>query len=215
MKKVVRFLVDKPAVFNTLRCIIEANYVSLKRVIKKEFSLDRENEKLSAEEKILDIPCGTGEFCMLFPPNNYLGLDISEKYIKHAQKKYKHTFISGDALKTGFDDNYFDKILMLGFLHHLDESMVKSILKEAKRILKPDGVLLLIEDTPVSAAWNIIGKVLQRYDVGSNIRPASTYKSALEEDFGIRQLYNVKSGFWEYSVFVLSSKETGHFPFII
>lgn len=148
--KIIQFLADKPIIFNILRRIVEANYMSLKKVIKKEFNLDHKNEKYYTDEKILDVPCGTGEFCMLFSPSSYHGLDISKSYIDYARKKYKRSFFYGDAKQSGFDNNYFNKMLMLGFLHHLDDSSVNSVLREAKRILKPDGILLLIEDAPAN-----------------------------------------------------------------
>lgn len=204
MQKIIRFLADQPIIFDILRRVIEANYISLKRVIRKEFSFNIKKEKGSSHGRILDVPCGTGEFCMLFSPDHYLGLDISEKYIDYAREKYNHTFICGDASKTGLEPTHFDKILMLGFLHHLDDGMVTAVLNEAKRILKPDGVLLLIEDAPTKSKFNIIGKMLQRLDVGSNIRPAYVYGNFLKEDFAVVRYYHVRSGFWDYSVFVLT-----------
>ncbi|MHA2040084.1 MAG: class I SAM-dependent methyltransferase [Promethearchaeota archaeon] len=180
--------------------------MSLKRVIKKELSLGHNNSGNYSEGTILDIPCGTGEFSELFTSDSYYGLDISEKYIDYARMKYKRRYFCSDAMQSGFDNDFFDKILTIGFLHHLDDSSVHAVLKEIKRILKPGALFLLIEDAPVSARWNIIGKVLQRYDIGSNIRLASSYRMVLEKDFEIRRYYNIKSGFWEYSVFVMFSK---------
>ena len=210
MRKIIQFLAGKPIVFNILRRIIEANYVSLKKVIQKEFSLDLKRGKTLSAEKLLDVPCGTGEFCMLFPPGCYYGLDISEKYIDYARKKYKRRFFRGDALRIGFDEAFFDKVLTLSLLHHIDDSSVKSVLKETKRILKPDGILLLIEDAPTRNKWNIVGKFLQKFDIGCNIRPESEYRIVLEQDFNIRRYYHVKSGFWDYSVFVLSLRQESH-----
>jgi SAM-dependent methyltransferase len=207
MNKIIQSLAYKPIVFVTLRRIIEANYVSLKRVIRKEFSLDNRNDIFSTQEKILDVPCGTGEFSTLFSHYSYYGLDISEIYIDYARKKYKRNFFCRNAIQSGFDNDYFDKILMLGFLHHLDDSLINSVLKETKRILKSCGILLLIEDAPTRSQWNVIGKFLQRYDMGSNIRPHDEYKNVLVRDFFVRQYYHVTSGFWDYSVFVLSPKK--------
>ncbi|MBI5675447.1 MAG: class I SAM-dependent methyltransferase [Nitrospirae bacterium] len=207
MSKIIHYLAEKPIVFNILRRIIEANYISIKNAIRKEFSLCHENEQTSPNEKILDVPCGTGEFCTLFKPNSYHGLDISKTYIEYAQKKYKQNFFCGDATRINFNDNYFDKILTLSLFHHIDDSSVKFVLKELKRILKPDGILLLIEDAPTSISWNFIGKVLQKLDIGHNIRTYSEYKIIAEEDFIIDKYYPIKSGFWDYSVFVLSPKK--------
>ncbi len=207
MKRIIRYLADKPLIFNTLRRIIEANYLSLKTVIKNEFSLHNKNAR---NYKILDVPCGTGEFCMLFDPEGYHGMDISEKYIDYARRKYKRTFICRNAIQSGFDNYYFDKILILGFLHHLDDSQMTAVLEEAKRILKPDGMLLLIEDAPTKDILNIPGKILQKLDVGSNIRSDTEYKTVLAQDFIVRRYYHVRSGLWDYSVFVLSPKRDSH-----
>jgi SAM-dependent methyltransferase len=110
-------------------------------------------------------------------------------------------------MHNGFDNNYFDKILTLGFLHHLDDSSVSSVLKEVKRILKPNGTLLLIEDAPIISKFNIIGKVILRNDIGSNIRTGPEYKAVLEKCFIVNNYYEVKSGFYIYSVFVLSQSQ--------
>lgn len=69
---------------------------------------------------------------MLFDCESYHGLDISKKYIDYARKKYDRKLLHGDAMHNGVDNNYFDKILTLGFLHHLDDSSVSSVLKEVK-----------------------------------------------------------------------------------
>lgn len=207
MRRIIRFLADKPIIFNILRRIIEFNYISVKKVIKNEFSLDHENEKNFTGERILDVPCGTGEFCMLFSPNSYYGLDISKKYIEYAQKKYAQRFFCSDAKQSGFDNDYFDKILTLGFLHHLDDSSASLVLKEVKRILKPSGKLLLIEDVPTRSTRSIFFKVLQGLDIGQYIRTDAQYIAIAAKDFIVEKYYPLTSGFWDYSVYVLSPKK--------
>ncbi len=205
MKKAIRFLAEKPLIFDVLRRIVEVNHITLKKVIKKEFALDGQAKKNFTDEKILDVPCGIGEFSILFRRDCYYGLDISKKYIDYAQRKYKRRFFCRDVLQSGFENCYFDKILIIGFLHHLDDASVNSALKEVKRILKPDGMLLLIEDAPITAKYNIIGKIILNNDLGTNIRSGIEYKTILEKHFIIEKCYNVKSSFFNYSVFVLSS----------
>lgn len=204
MRKIVRFLADKPIIFNILRRIIELNYTSLKKVIRHEFSLDHKNEKNLPNEKILDVPCGTGEFCTLFAPESYYGLDISINYIAFAKKKYTHRFFCTDAKQTGFDNDYFDNILTLGLLHHLDDSSASLVLKEARRVLKPSGKLLLIEDIPPNGKRSTFTKVLQGLDIGQHIRNDAGYISISEKYFIVERYYPITSGFWDYSVYVLS-----------
>lgn len=203
MKYLIQILAENPLIFNTIRRIVEINYISTKQVIKKEFFLDHDTAGRTSAEKVLDLPCGTGEFCTLFSPESYHGMDISEKYIEYARKKFKRRFLYGDAKKSGFDSDYFDKILTLGFLHHLDDSSVNSVLKEVNRILKPDGTLLLIEDAPITNKFNILGRVILNNDIGSNIRSGAEYKAMFEKYFIVEKFYEIKSGLFNYSVFVL------------
>lgn len=92
--------------------------------------------------KILDIGCGTGknveEFSKL---GQTYGLDNSPEAIKFCKQKRGLSNISlGEAEKTGFDDGKFDLVSMLDVLEHTDD--VKT-LKEARRIIKDKGVLLI------------------------------------------------------------------------
>lgn len=197
LKRTSEWLSNRPFLFNILRRIIEFNFVSTKRVIKNEFLLTLNYGKT------LDVPCGTGEFCMLFGANSYIGIDISQKYVDYAIKKYPRTFYCRNALENGFETSYFDNIIMIGFLHHLDKELVYEALKETARVLKKNGKMLLIEDAPTRSKLNYIGKCLQRYDIGDNIRPAEYYQDILSENFIITRYYPIRSGFWDYSVFVL------------
>ncbi len=172
-------------------------------MIRKELTLNKFN---NCHKKILDVPCGTGEFCKLFNAASYIGIDISKEYIEYAKKTYNRAFYCMDARKSGFDNFYFDYILILGLLHHLDMSSVASVLEEIKRILKKDGRVLLIEDAPITYKWNFIGKFLQRYDVGNNIRVAEEYNKIIGKYFVVDKYYPIRNGFWNYSVFALSSK---------
>ena len=64
----------------------------------------------------------------------------------------------------------------------------------------------LIEDAPITSKWNFIGRFLQRYDVGNNIRTAEEYKKVIGKYFVIDKYYPIRNGFWSYSVFALSPK---------
>lgn len=197
-------LSKRPVIFNILRKLIEFNFFTLKKTIRNEFALSR--LPLKDSRKILDVPCGTGEFSMLFHPSSYVGIDISQTYINYAKKRYKRTFYCKDAIKTDFEESYFDCILILGFFHHLDNKELVRVVNELKRILKKTGKILLIEDSPISSEWNLIGKFLQLYDIGEKIRPIEEYIKILNNFFVIKKYYRLSSGFWNYSVFELSQK---------
>jgi len=191
---------DNPVIFNTIRRIIEFNFISINRTIKNELW------KSGKYVKVLDIPCGTGEFSPLFEFNSYTGADISERYIEYAKKNYKKNFVCCNAINTGFVSEYFNQILVVGFFHHLNDSEIEAVLYEFKNILKNNGKLLVIEDAPTTKNINIIGKLLQKLDVGANIRPADIYKIWFSKYFTVIKYYHLFSGFWDYSVFVLEKK---------
>lgn len=102
---------------------------------------------LTEDEKVLDLGCGNGRWFKLFQKKkiDYIGVDFSERLIKIAKRNYPQTkFQTADILKLPFSNNYFDKIYSIAVLHQIpsEELRLKS-LKEAKRILKPGGILIL------------------------------------------------------------------------
>lgn len=105
-------------------------------------------------ERVLDLGCGNGRFFELFENKDidYIGVDFSERLIEIARKKYGAAgakFQTADALRLPFPDNYFDKVYSIATLHHVPSKEFRfKFLKEVRRILKPDGLLVL-------TAWNL------------------------------------------------------------
>jgi len=102
---------------------------------------------LTEDEKVLDLGCGNGRWFKLFQKKkiDYVGVDFSERLIEIAKRNYPQTkFQTADILKLPFPNNYFDKVYSIAVLHHIpsEELRLKS-LKEAKRVLKPGGILIL------------------------------------------------------------------------
>ncbi len=103
-------------------------------------------------EKVLDWGCGNGRFYELFQDYSvdYYGVDISEKMIEIAKTQYpKAKFQVVDPLSLPFPNNFFDKVFSFAVFHHIpSEEFRLQFLKEAKRILKPGGLLIL-------TVWNL------------------------------------------------------------
>ncbi len=102
---------------------------------------------LTEDEKVLDLGCGNGRWFKLFQKKkiDYIGVDFSKRLIKIAKRNYPQAkFQTADILKLPFSNNYFDKIYSIAVLHHIpsEELRLKS-LKEAKRVLRPGGILIL------------------------------------------------------------------------
>lgn len=104
---------------------------------------------------ILDICTGTAANAIAIAnANKYakvIGIDISKEMLHIADKKVKKHGLDNiklykmDATQTSFKDNTFNVIVISLVLHEVPEELAGKILLEAKRILKPDGKLLVVE----------------------------------------------------------------------
>ena len=103
-------------------------------------------------DKVLDIGCGNGRFlyALYNKDVDYCGIDASEEMIELAKFKFpKAGFLRADALDLPFENNSFDKIISMAVLHHIPCGDLRSdFMREARRVLKKDGLLVL-------TVWNL------------------------------------------------------------
>lgn len=93
--------------------------------------------------RVLDIGCNDGEFVKLLREKRDCdahGIDPSEVAIAKANEKGQDTCIIGDAEHIPFSDGSFDFVTCMEVLVHLYDPT--AVLKEIRRVLKPEGVLL-------------------------------------------------------------------------
>jgi ubiquinone/menaquinone biosynthesis C-methylase UbiE len=102
---------------------------------------------LKDDSRILDLACGMGYITNNLKSNltaEIWGVDIVDYRTKAIKKNTKFNFILGDAYNLGFANEYFDSVLILVSLHHMFEP--GKVIKEALRVLKPNGKLIILED---------------------------------------------------------------------
>lgn len=109
-------------------------------------------EQICKDKIVLDAGCGTGKFLNILEKNSkkYIGIDLSNKQLDKAKNKSnKNTskFICSNLSKINIESNTVDLIIsswVLGTITNLEER--NKCLSELKRLLKPNGKIILIEN---------------------------------------------------------------------
>jgi ubiquinone/menaquinone biosynthesis C-methylase UbiE len=93
---------------------------------------------------VLDIGCGWGQNIARLPQYTFYGVDIAGFPKEFAlQKGYKQAREYGDSLTIPYDASSFDIALMVNLTAHVPDEVLSHLLGEAKRLLKPEGILLV------------------------------------------------------------------------
>jgi ubiquinone/menaquinone biosynthesis C-methylase UbiE len=116
-------------------------FIGVRAMIRTLLSLSVGHENLG---KVLDIGCGTGALLdqLRARSEELWGLDISHEALKYCALRGHENLIRADATNTPFPSAYFDVITSIGLIEHLDDD--ESFLLEIKRLLKPNGILILL-----------------------------------------------------------------------
>ena len=103
--------------------------------------------------KILDVATGTGDLAIALcsiHPEKVTGIDIAEKMMEIAREKAKRNrlsdrivFLTGDAENIDFPDGSFDAVTVAFGVRNFAD--LEKGLKEMKRILRPGGVMMILE----------------------------------------------------------------------
>jgi len=109
--------------------------------------------KSSKPQSILDVATGTGDFAIelrKLHPKEIIGADISEKMLQIGREKIKKrnlnsliTLQRGDSEQLPFPDNRFDALTVAFGVRNFEN--LKAGLKEMCRVLKPNGMLVVLE----------------------------------------------------------------------
>ena len=111
--------------------------------------LERELKRLSTRDSALEIGCGPGR--LMFPMSRHFqridGVDISDEMVRLARERLRRApnafpqHNSGQDLAM-FSDESFDLVYSYAVFQHIPSAQVIwNYLREARRVLKPGGVL--------------------------------------------------------------------------
>ncbi|MFZ3077732.1 MAG: methyltransferase domain-containing protein [Candidatus Aenigmatarchaeota archaeon] len=141
-----------------------------------QITIDKILDIIGKNKKVLSLGCGTGSYEAVL--SNYLnveGIDLSKEMAAKAIEKGVNAK-TGDMRSLEYEDNTFDAVYAIQSFHHVAESFNLSgaeryderlkVIKEAFRVLKKGGVLVIIQSDPEQNKavwfWKYFSKALEK-----------------------------------------------------
>lgn len=190
----IRSILSAPIVYSAFQYIMGAHGF-WQRFVKNTIHV-------KAGDVVLDIGCGPADVLQYLPQGvGYWGFDISPEYIAKAQKKYGNKgqfickLIEPDDL---VNLPKFDRVLLTGVFHHLDDIIAKEVAQLAYSALKPGGKLVSVDPCYVPKQ-NPIARFLISKDRGQNVRVEPAYLQLVNNVFPDTQVKVVHKAWIPYT----------------
>lgn len=111
------------------------------------------DEQFFQPQTLVDLGCGVGVstnfLAREFPSAKAVyGIDLSPYFLDYAIRKPPIVYIHRDMTETRFFSNSADLVSISFVLHELPLDAIKRVLAECNRILKPGGILAVIDMCP-------------------------------------------------------------------
>jgi ubiquinone/menaquinone biosynthesis C-methylase UbiE len=125
-------------------------------------------------QRILEIGCGTGSLVVLIkrthPDTTVVGLDPDPKALSRGMHKAERAGVSvqfdqGFADELPYPDASMDRVFSSLMFHHLEREDKQGMLREVLRVLRPGGLLCLLDfGGPDSRASGFLARLLHSSD---------------------------------------------------
>ncbi len=179
------------------------------RYISKSLSFLKDWAQLAPTSTVLDVACGTGTFEHLVlleqPTQQIIGVDLSEKMLELAQQKCRAyptvLFQRASVTALPFADRSFDVVVSASALHYFENPTVALI--EMKRVLKPEGELVILDWCKDDWLCRLYDFVLQRLDPAHEqcYTQAEFHRLLNESGFQIQRATRFRIGLaWELMI---------------
>lgn len=154
------------------RRYVTAEY--LKKRAHDEDAVNQESYRMLQIKKgnrVLELGCGPGTAASVFRKSagkegNVIELDFDSKmiqYAKAATKRYHNVLgLVGDAHRLPFEDDRFDRVYAKRLFQVLPPKSAPILISEMQRVLKPGGVLVLVDTDWTSVSINYSDLKLER-----------------------------------------------------
>ena len=119
------------------------------------------NAGLKHDNQVLEIGCGIGTFSGLLgdliPNGKGLCIDISDKSIEEASKRYQSksnlTFLIANAVDYDFGTQTFDAVVLPDVIEHIPLEFHSKLFESISKVLKPNGFVFIHIPNPHYLAW--------------------------------------------------------------
>jgi SAM-dependent methyltransferase len=125
-----------------------------------------------AGNRILDVGCGPAYYLDRLPACAYHGFDTDPGYIAYARRRFGDR---GHFYDEPFTEEHrralppFDRVMLMGLLHHLDDGACDALLDLIARSLAP-GARVVTLDTVLFPGQSTLSRLLAKNDRGDFVR---------------------------------------------
>ncbi|NWG69988.1 MAG: methyltransferase domain-containing protein [Parvularculaceae bacterium] len=153
----------------------------------------KENLPAFRPKRILDLGCGLGHNVLpiaeAFPKSEVVAVDVAAPMLRYGLARAKTmgvenvTFVQGDAASLAqFPDESFDWIQSTMFLHETSFGSMPKIFAETKRLLRPGGVVLHVEQPQYAKTMPLFEQAMRDWDAFYNNEPFWTKMHEIDLD---------------------------------
>ncbi|MCC5995137.1 MAG: class I SAM-dependent methyltransferase [Oceanicaulis sp.] len=144
-------------------------------------------------KRILDLGCGLGHNVLplaeAFPDAEVVGVDSGAPMLRYGLARAKAMgvdnvrFIQADAEDLSrFEDESFDWVQTTMFLHETSKSAMARIFAETRRVLKPGGIVLHVEQPQYTDEMPLYEQAIRDWDAFYNNEPFWTTMHEIDLD---------------------------------
>lgn len=145
----------------------------------------REHLRVQPGHRVLDIGCGTADILEYLPAVEYVGYDISPRYIERARRRFGSR---GEFHCRAIDEELpvaagsYDLVIAHGVLHHLDDSAARALLRVSRKALRPGGRLVTF-DGCFTDDQSAAARLFLSLDRGRHVRSRGAYERLARAEF--------------------------------
>jgi len=169
--------------YKLLQNYVHTDYTRQKAILSRAFKTHVtslwEEQSATQPASVLELACGDGNLATVFPPDNYLGVDIATDRVMAARREhpaYRFAVCDVAGAEVANIINSFDFIFCHGLLHHLDDGGCHELLAYIRLSARKPTTFIAIEPVLPVMWQNPLGFLLARLDDGRYIRPPQDYR---------------------------------------